>query len=170
MCLGHISRAAHHSDVALQRWLRIDDIVRHILRQTDLEGILISNLCHAGIEQQLAFCENHNMIKQSLHVVHLMGRDNQRAVLTHILCHHLTELALRGDIHTVGGFVHQQVVGLRSQGDTHIHLFLLTHREGFQVQVGGEFEVFQATFQHLTTEMRVEALHQTDILFQSHCR
>ena len=53
------------------------------------------------------------MVYQRLHIVYLVGRNDERAVVSHILGHHLAEQALRGDVQSVGGLVHQQQAGTR---------------------------------------------------------
>ena len=99
-----------------------------------------------------------------------MGGDDERAVFRHVLGNDLAELALRGNVKSVGGLVHQQELGIRSKCKRHEHLLLLTHREGIQLQVGREFKILQTTFQHLHTELGIERTVDLDILAERHSR
>ena len=98
-----------------------------------------------------------------------MGGDNQRAVIAHILSHHLAELTLRGDIQSVGRLVHQQHLRTCSQSKGHESLLLLTHRESIQLQIHRQLKIFQATLQHCHTELRIERTVDLHVLLQRHC-
>ena len=100
--------------------------------------------------------------------MHLVGRDDQRAVFRHILGHHLAELALRRDIESIGRLVHQQHLRAGSKGEAHKHLLFLTHREGIELQVGGEFKILQTSLQYLTGETRIERLVDFHIRIKRH--
>ena len=110
------------------------------------------------------------MVEQRLNIVYLMGGDDQRAILRHILGHHLTELRLRRDVKTVCRLVHQQQLCTSSKGKAHEHLLLLAHRESVQLQVCREFKVLQTVLQHFRTEHRIERTVNLHILIERHVR
>ena len=110
------------------------------------------------------------MVEQRFHVVHLVSGDYQRAVITHILCHHLAELTLRRDVQSVGRLVHQHHLGVRCQCEGHEHLLLLAHRESIELYVSGEFEILQAVLKHLRAKPRIERAVYLHIIVERHGR
>ena len=110
------------------------------------------------------------MVQQRLYIVHLMGGDDERSVFRHMLGNDLAELALRRDIQSVGGLVHQQELGIRGEGKRHEHLLLLTHREGIQLHVRRKFKIMKTALQHFHTELGIERAVDLDILAKRHCR
>ena len=78
------------------------------------------------------------------------------------------ELALRGNVESVSRFIHQQHLRAGSEGETHKHLLLLTHREGIELQVGGELKILQTSLQHLTRESGIERLVDLHIRIERH--
>ena len=108
------------------------------------------------------------MIQQRFNIVYLMGRDNERTIASHILGNHLTELTLRRDIQSVGRLVHQQHTGVGSQGKGHKHLFLLSHREGIQLQVATQLKILQTALQNGCAEQGIEGAVNLYILIERH--
>ena len=77
--LGTVSLTRGNHRITLQRRLGIKHIV-HLIGGAILEGVLLLDVGHCGIEQQLLRRENQDMIQQRLHIMHLVGRDDQRTV------------------------------------------------------------------------------------------
>ena len=126
--------------------------------------------------------------------MHLVRRDNQRALLRHVLRHHLAELRFRRNVQPVRRLVHQQQFRPCRQGERHKHLLLLTHRQRAELQVRRklasstsvttresrassallsllrQFKILQTSLQHLAAETRIERLVNPDILLQRHRR
>ena len=96
--------------------------------------------------------------------MNLMGRDNHGALLCHVLGNDLTELRLRGDVQSVGGFIHQQILGVGGHSESDIGLLALTHRKLTQTYVGRQFEISQTALQDFVREIGVEGLIEFHIL------
>ena len=93
LSLCAVGLARSDDGIALQRRLGIEDII-HLGWRTIFEDIFLSNLRHRSIEQQLLRCKYQDMIQQALYIVNLMGRDDQRTILRHVLGYDLAELRL----------------------------------------------------------------------------
>ena len=109
------------------------------------------------------------MVEQSLHVVHLVGGDNHASLLGHRVCHHASELCLRGDVESVGGFVHQEIAGVGGESKTHEHLLLLTHRQFVELMEQRQLKILQAALQYLAREIGIEHLVDLNVCVESHC-
>jgi len=120
----------------------------------------------SSLFEQFVLGKHQHVVEQLLHVVHLMGRDDDEAVVIHVAGNDLAELALRRDVQSVGRFVHEEILGLRGQGEGHVRLLLLPHGEPAEVHVGTQFEVSKARLQHFMRETGVERAVEPDILRQ----
>ena len=70
--------------------------------------------------------EDDDGIDEVFHILHLMGGDDDGAVVVGVLGDDLTEEGLRGDVQAVGGFVKEQIVRIEGQGGGNEAFLLLT--------------------------------------------
>ena len=136
-CLGHVGCARRDDGIALHGGLAVEHIIGGGAGSAVFEAVTLADVTYRGIEQEPLLVEDEDMVEQRLHIVHLMGGDDERAVVGHVVGHHAAELHLRGDVQSVGGLVHQQQAGAGGQGEAHEHFLLLAHRERLQRERGG---------------------------------
>ena len=98
------------------------------------------------------------MVKDVADVAHLMGRNEHHLVVGHSSADEFAELTLAGDVKTIGGLIHNQGVGVGSEGESHEHLLFLAHRQGVQlgVHVTTHVEDVQITLHVLHAEAGIE--------------
>ena len=142
--------------IALQSRLGIEHAAVHLLGSTVFEGVLILYFLHGGIQQYRVLVEDQDVVEHLLHVVYLMGRNHHSTFLCHVLGYHLAELRLRRNIQSVGGLIHQQILGVGRHGEGNIGLLTLTHGEFTQTYVGRQLEISQTTLQDFVGEIGVE--------------
>ena len=114
--------------------------------------------------------QNKHVVEQLLHVVHLVGGNDDGALVGHVRGNDAAELLLRRDVETIGGLVHQQVARAAGQGERHQDLLLLTHREAADVKRLGQAELLQALAEHFLREVRIERPIGVDVLGERHRR
>ena len=100
--------------------------------------------------------------------MNLMGGDDENAVVCHIVCHNLPELCLRWNVEAVGRLVHQQDAGAGGQGEAHVHLLLLAHRQFIELVEVWQGEIRQAFLQHLVGEVGIEGLVDFHVCVKRH--
>ena len=109
------------------------------------------------------------MVEQSLHIVQLVGGDDEGAFFGHGSGDDLAELLLRWHIQPVGGLVHEEVVYVGGKGETHQGLLLVAHREGIELPVLRQFELFHASVQDVIAEGWIERTIGFHIFCEPHC-
>ena len=90
--------------------------------------------------------EDDDGVDEVFHILHLVGGDDDGAVVVGVLGDDLTEEGLRGDVEAVGRLVEEQVVGVERQGRGDEALLLLAKRHlgvfarRVHIQLIAEFE------------------------------
>ena len=84
--------ATRHDDgVALQARLGVEHTVIHFLRREVAEGVATREVGDGTVEQHTALVDDDHVVEQTLDVVYLMGGDDERTVILHVVGHHLAE-------------------------------------------------------------------------------
>ena len=91
-----------------------------------------------------------------LHVLHLVGGDDDAGLVVGAAAEHATQVGLGGDVQSVGGFVEQQVVGAEAEGHGQQRFLLLTERHLFELATGVDVQLFHQCLERLVVGLRVE--------------
>ena len=83
----------------------------------------------AAVEQHPAAFGDDHMVEYAVYVAHLMGGDQNCAVVGHRRYDKFAESAFARYVKAVGGFVKQQQGGVARESEAHEGFFLLTHRQ-----------------------------------------
>ena len=112
------------------------------------------------------------MVQNGADVTHLMGRNQDHLLVGHAGADEFAELALAGDVQTVGGLVHEDDAGVGGQGKGHEHFLLLAHRHRVEldIQVAAHLEDVEVALHVLATELGVEWCIDAHILAQGEVR
>ena len=111
------------------------------------------------------------MVDAAVDVAHLVGVDENGAVIAHLACHKAAELALTGNVEPVGRLVHQHKAGVSGKGKAHEHFLLLSHRERRErLDFGIDVEDCEVVKHVVVAETRVECTIEGGKLAQRHSR